>query len=63
MTGMKKLLLHPLFLLGLVLRIALILAVDRILDMARTVVNVSGDAVAAAVVASREGRMNQASPN
>jgi proton glutamate symport protein len=43
--------------------IALILAVDRILDMARTVVNVSGDAVAAAVVASSEGRMNQASAN
>jgi len=39
--------------------IALILAVDRILDMARTVVNVSGDAVAAAVVAASEGRMNQ----
>jgi proton glutamate symport protein len=37
--------------------IALILAVDRILDMARTVVNVSGDAVAAAVVASSEKRM------
>ncbi len=40
--------------------IALILAVDRILDMARTVVNVSGDAVAAAVVAASEGRMNEA---
>lgn len=38
--------------------IALILAVDRLLDMARTVVNVSGDAVAAAIVASSEGRMN-----
>ena len=40
--------------------IAIILAVDRLLDMARTVVNVSGDAVAAAVVAASEGRMGQA---
>lgn len=34
--------------------IALILGVDRILDMCRTVVNVSGDAVAAVVVARHE---------
>ena len=39
--------------------IAIILAVDRLLDMARTVVNVSGDAVAAAVVAASEGRMTR----
>jgi proton glutamate symport protein len=37
--------------------LALVLAVDRLLDMARTVVNVSGDAVAAVVVAASEGRM------
>jgi Na+/H+-dicarboxylate symporter len=37
--------------------IAIILAVDRILDMARTIVNVSGDAVACVVVAGSEGRL------
>jgi Na+/H+-dicarboxylate symporter len=36
--------------------IALILAVDRVLDMARTVVNVTGDAVAAVIVNDRVGR-------
>jgi len=35
--------------------IALIFAVDRILDMMRTVVNVTGDATVASVVASTEG--------
>ena len=35
--------------------IALILGVDRILDMMRTVVNVTGDATVASVVASTEG--------
>ncbi len=34
--------------------LALIIAVDRVLDMCRTVVNVSGDAVASVIVASRE---------
>jgi len=37
--------------------IALILGVDRILDMCRTVVNVTGDAAAAVVVASGEGSL------
>ena len=36
--------------------IAIILALDRVLDMCRTVVNVSGDAIAAAAVAGMEGR-------
>ncbi|HSQ76155.1 MAG TPA: dicarboxylate/amino acid:cation symporter, partial [Bacteroidota bacterium] len=35
--------------------IALILGVDRILDMCRTVVNVSGDAVVAVIMAKQEG--------
>ncbi|MBX3404950.1 MAG: dicarboxylate/amino acid:cation symporter [Phycisphaeraceae bacterium] len=35
--------------------IGLVLAVDRLLDMARTVVNVSGDAMTAAIVGGREG--------
>ncbi len=35
--------------------IALILGVDRILDMCRTVVNITGDATAAVVVSSTEG--------
>ena len=38
--------------------IALILGVDRILDMIRTVTNVTGDAVVATVVASSEGQLN-----
>ena len=38
--------------------IALILGVDRILDMCRTVVNVTGDAAVAYVVASTEGLLN-----
>jgi len=37
--------------------IALIFAVDRILDMIRTVVNVTGDATVATVVASTEGQL------
>jgi DAACS family dicarboxylate/amino acid:cation (Na+ or H+) symporter len=38
-------------------RIALILGVDRILDMCRTVLNVTGDLVVAAYVASSEGKL------
>ena len=38
--------------------IALIFAVDRILDMLRTVVNVTGDATVATVVASVEGKID-----
>jgi len=39
--------------------LALIFGVDRILDMMRTVVNVTGDATVAAVVASTEGELRQ----
>ena len=39
--------------------IALIFAVDRILDMMRTVVNVTGDATIATIVASTEGELRQ----
>jgi Na+/H+-dicarboxylate symporter len=42
--------------------IALIFAVDRILDMLRTVVNVTGDATVAAVVASSEGELKEVNP-
>ena len=38
--------------------IALIFGVDRILDMLRTVTNVTGDATVAAVVAATEGQLN-----
>lgn len=38
--------------------IGLIFAVDRILDMCRTVVNVTGDATVATIVASTEGELN-----
>lgn len=38
--------------------IGLILGVDRILDMVRTAVNVSGDAVVSTVVAKSEGKFN-----
>ncbi|MBL8875890.1 MAG: dicarboxylate/amino acid:cation symporter [Phycisphaerae bacterium] len=37
--------------------IAIVLAVDRVLDMSRTIVNVSGDAVACVVVAGTEGTL------
>jgi proton glutamate symport protein len=39
--------------------IALILGVDRILDMCRTVVNVTGDASAAVMVAATEGTLGK----
>lgn len=40
--------------------IAIIFPVDRILDMCRTVVNVTGDATVATLVASSEGELNTA---
>ncbi len=39
--------------------VAIILAVDRVLDMCRTIVNVSGDTVACVVVAGSEGRLGK----
>ena len=42
--------------------IALILGVDRILDMCRTVTNVTGDATVASVVAASEGQLSPATP-
>ncbi|MEM8599318.1 MAG: dicarboxylate/amino acid:cation symporter [Bacteroidota bacterium] len=39
--------------------IALILGVDRILDMVRTVVNITGDATVATVVAASEGQLGE----
>ncbi len=41
--------------------IALILGVDRILDMCRTIVNISGDATCATVVAYSEGQVQETS--
>ena len=41
--------------------VALIFAVDRILDMLRTVVNVTGDATVATVIASSEGQLRPVS--
>lgn len=43
--------------------IAMILAVDRVLDMCRTIVNVTGDAAVAVAVAGSEGRLGQAGAN
>ena len=40
--------------------IALIIGVDRLLDMTRTVVNVVGDATVATIVARSEGQFEQA---
>lgn len=37
--------------------IAIILAVDRILDMCRTVINISGDAMGTAIIAGSEGKL------
>jgi len=39
--------------------IALIIGVDRLLDMARTAVNVTGDAVVSVIVAKSEGFFDQ----
>jgi len=39
--------------------IALIIGVDRLLDMARTVVNITGDAVCTVLVAKSEGELDQ----
>jgi Na+/H+-dicarboxylate symporter len=39
--------------------IALILGVDRLLDMCRTVVNVTGDAAVAVAVAYKEGKLGE----
>ena len=38
--------------------IALILGVDRILDMMRTVVNITGDAIVSIFIAKREGKLD-----
>jgi len=38
--------------------IGLILGVDRLLDMVRTAVNVSGDAVVSTIVAKKEGKLD-----
>jgi Na+/H+-dicarboxylate symporter len=43
--------------------IGLILGVDRLLDMIRTAVNVSGDAVVSIVVAKSEGQLNEETYN
>ena len=43
--------------------IALIFAVDRILDMLRTVVNVTGDATVATIVASSDNQLNSLKEN
>ena len=39
--------------------IAIIFPIDRLLDMCRTVVNVTGDATVATVIASTEGQLNE----
>ena len=40
--------------------IALILGVDRLMDMIRTVVNITGDAVVSTIVAKKEGKLDVA---
>ena len=39
--------------------IALIMGIDRILDMARTAVNVTGDAICTTIVANKEGLVDK----
>ena len=43
--------------------IALIIGVDRLLDMLRTAVNVTGDAIATVIIAKSEGALNQETYN
>jgi Na+/H+-dicarboxylate symporter len=40
--------------------IGLVLGIDRLLDMVRTAVNVTGDAVVSCVVARSEGQLDEA---
>ena len=40
--------------------IAIVLSVDRLLDMLRTIVNVSGDAAVTCIVARSEGQLDEA---
>ncbi len=42
--------------------IAIVFPVDRILDMCRTVVNVTGDATVATLIAGTEGELHEVSP-
>ena len=39
--------------------IGLIMGIDRILDMARTAVNITGDAVCTTIVAHQDGALNK----
>ena len=39
--------------------IAIVFPIDRLLDMCRTVVNVTGDATVATIVASTEGQLRE----
>ena len=39
--------------------IAIVFPIDRLLDMCRTVVNVTGDATVATIVASSEGQLRE----
>lgn len=39
--------------------IGIILGIDRILDMSRTIVNITGDSVCTAIIAKREGMLNE----
>jgi Na+/H+-dicarboxylate symporter len=39
--------------------IALIIGVDRLLDMIRTAVNVSGDSMIACIISSTQGTLNK----
>jgi len=43
--------------------IAIILGVDRLLDMIRTIINVSGDAIVSVIVAKSQGKLNLATFN
>ena len=38
--------------------IGLIIGIDRLVDMGRTVTNITGDAVCTAVIAKQEGELN-----
>ena len=39
--------------------IAMIMGIDRILDMARTMVNITGDAMCTDIVANQDGALNR----
>lgn len=44
---------------AIAITIAIIMGIDRLLDMARTAINICGDAVCTTIIAKQEGELNE----